>query len=38
MDDPKKYLASFYIWDRIGGRYSTTSMVGGGDAFLRFRF
>lgn len=29
MDDPKKYLASFYIWDFIGGRYSVTSMVGG---------
>lgn len=28
MDDPKKYLASFYIWDFIGGRYSATSMVG----------
>ena len=29
MDDPKQYLASFYIWDYIGGRYSATSMVGG---------
>lgn len=29
MDDPKKYLESFYIWDWIGGRYSTTTMVGG---------
>ena len=29
MDDPKKYLDSFYIWDYIGGRYSATSMVGG---------
>jgi glucose-6-phosphate isomerase len=29
MDDPHKYLASFYIWDYIGGRYSATSMVGG---------
>jgi len=29
MDDPEKYRASFYIWDYIGGRYSTTSMVGG---------
>lgn len=28
MDDPKKYLASFYIWDFVGGRYSATSMVG----------
>ncbi|MDE3045658.1 MAG: glucose-6-phosphate isomerase [Verrucomicrobiota bacterium] len=29
MDDPSRYLASFYIWDFIGGRYSATSMVGG---------
>lgn len=29
MDDPTQYLASFYIWDYIGGRYSVTSMVGG---------
>ncbi len=29
MDDPNQYLASFYIWDYIGGRYSVTSMVGG---------
>lgn len=29
MDDPAQYLASFYIWDYIGGRYSVTSMVGG---------
>ncbi|MBS0621198.1 MAG: glucose-6-phosphate isomerase [Verrucomicrobia bacterium] len=29
MDDPEHYLASFYIWDYIGGRYSVTSMVGG---------
>lgn len=29
MDDPQKYLESFYIWDYIGGRYSATSMVGG---------
>lgn len=28
MDDPKKYLESFYIWDFVGGRYSATSMVG----------
>jgi glucose-6-phosphate isomerase len=28
MDDPKNYLASFYMWDYIGGRYSVTSMVG----------
>ncbi len=29
MDDPKKYLASFYIDDYIGGRFSSTSAVGG---------
>lgn len=29
MDDASRYLASFYIWDFIGGRYSATSMVGG---------
>ncbi len=29
MDDPEKYLASFYMWDCVGGRYSATSMVGG---------
>jgi len=28
MDDPKRYLASFYIWDYVGGRYSASSMVG----------
>lgn len=29
MDNPKNYLESFYIWDWIGGRYSSCSMVGG---------
>lgn len=29
MDDPNKYFHVFYIWDWVGGRYSTTSMVGG---------
>lgn len=29
MDDPKKYLATFHMFDYIGGRYSATSMVGG---------
>ncbi len=29
MDDPDKYLASFHMFDYIGGRYSVTSMVGG---------
>ncbi|MCL2458595.1 MAG: glucose-6-phosphate isomerase [Desulfobulbus sp.] len=28
MDDPSKYLRSFYMEDYIGGRYSATSMVG----------
>lgn len=28
MDDPNRYLASFYMDDAIGGRYSGTSMVG----------
>ena len=29
LDNPERYLASFYMWDYIGGRYSATSMVGG---------
>lgn len=29
MDDPQRYLASFHMFDPIGGRYSATSMVGG---------
>lgn len=29
MDNPEKYLHSFYMFDYIGGRYSSTSMVGG---------
>lgn len=29
LDNPSKYLASFYMWDFVGGRYSATSMVGG---------
>jgi glucose-6-phosphate isomerase len=29
MDNREKYLETFYLWDWIGGRYSTTSMVGG---------
>ncbi|MBF8263824.1 MAG: pgi [Parachlamydiales bacterium] len=28
MDNPAKYKASFYIWDFVGGRYSSTSMAG----------
>lgn len=29
LDDPKEFLECFYIWDWVGGRYSSTSMVGG---------
>lgn len=29
MDDKSKYLECFHMWDYVGGRYSTTSMVGG---------
>lgn len=36
MDDPSKYLASFYIDDNIGGRYSSTSAVGGAVLSLAF--
>jgi len=28
LDNPKQFRACFHIWDWIGGRYSTTSMVG----------
>ena len=28
LDDEKRYIERFYIWDFIGGRYSVTSMVG----------
>jgi glucose-6-phosphate isomerase len=28
MDNPATYLRSFYMFDYIGGRYSSTSMVG----------
>ncbi len=28
MDNPERYLRSFYMYDYIGGRYSVTSMVG----------
>jgi len=42
MDNPDRYLRSFYMFDNIGGRYSATSMVGavmlgfalGYDAFI----
>ncbi len=36
MDNPERYLESFYIWDWIGGRYSSTSMVGA--VMLSFAF
>ncbi len=36
MDDPKKYLASFHMWEWIGGRFCTTSMAGG--VVLSFAF
>lgn len=36
MDNRKKYLECFYIWDWIGGRFSSTSMVGG--VLLAFAF
>ncbi len=28
MDNPERYLCSFYLFDYIGGRFSSTSMVG----------
>ncbi|MFI5343658.1 MAG: glucose-6-phosphate isomerase [Chlamydiales bacterium] len=36
MDDKKRYLETFHLWDWIGGRYSVTSMVGG--VMLAFAF
>lgn len=36
LDNPKKYLACFHIWDWVGGRYSSSSMVGG--VLLSFAF
>lgn len=29
MDNREKYLETFHLWDWVGGRYSTSSMVGG---------
>ncbi len=29
LDNPSRYWESFYMWDYVGGRYSTSSMVGG---------
>lgn len=36
MDDTNKYLDVFHLWESIGGRFSTTSMVGG--VLLSFAF
>lgn len=36
LDDKMEYMETFYIWDWIGGRYSSTSMVGG--VMLSFAF
>lgn len=29
MDDKTRYVESFHMWDWVGGRFSTSSMVGG---------
>lgn len=29
LDDKKKYLEVFHTWDWVGGRYSTSSLIGG---------
>lgn len=29
LDNPNEYLQCFYVWDWVGGRFSTTSLVGG---------
>jgi glucose-6-phosphate isomerase len=36
MDNKEQYLETFYMWDWIGGRYSTTSMCGA--VMLAFAF
>lgn len=38
LDDPKRYLECFYMWEWIGGRYSTTSMCGGVTLAFAFGF
>ena len=38
MDDPSRYLECFYINDWVGGRFSTTSMVGGVTLGFAFGF
>jgi glucose-6-phosphate isomerase len=29
LDDSDRFFTTFYVWDWIGGRFSTTSMMGG---------
>lgn len=36
MDNSKRYLTTFHMWDWVGGRFSTSSMVGG--VVLSFAF
>lgn len=36
MDDTHKYLECFYLWDFVGGRFSTTAMAGA--VLLSFAF
>ncbi len=36
LDDQTKYLECFYIWNWVGGRFSTSSMMGG--VLLAFAF
>lgn len=36
MDNPSRYLKVFYMWEWVGGRFSTTSMAGG--VMLAFAF
>ncbi len=38
LDDKSSYLECFYMWDWIGGRYSSTSMVGGVPLAFAFGF
>lgn len=38
MDNKDKYCETFYLWDWIGGRYSTSSMVGGVPLAFAFGF
>lgn len=38
MDDKTRYLESFHLWDWVGGRFSSTSMVGGVTMAFAFGF